>query len=196
MSALPERPTHLISVLTPDRTGIVHALMRTLDAAGAQASQISQTVVAGAFTIALVVHVPDEVDARTLSDSLASAAGPAASASLLVLSDEPSLAHASPDRTDRYLLTALASSDDAQAVAELSRTVADRGGNFVDFTCDRSQDQLRLVAELELAADGTLGDLQDALAEVAASVVGRTVRLQHERLFAATNDVAFRRLGR
>jgi|GEM_PF-1734576 len=194
-------PTHLISVLTPDHPGIVHALVKTLDAQGAIAGEVSQTVVAGAFTIALVVAIPDGVDPAELAQELATAAGAGASATLLPMSAAPracggvaSVAGAA--RAERYLLTAIAADDDENALSTITRAVSDRNGNFVDFASQRSEHGLRLVAELELANGDGLTDLQDALSEIAASVPGRTVRLQHERLFAATSEVAFRRLGR
>jgi len=188
-------PTHLISVLTPDHPGIVHALVNVLDAHGAGADEISQTVVAGAFTITLVVSVPPDIEPASLATELAGAAGDGASASLLPIAAARA-ATGSPARAERYLLTAITGNDDEHALIAITRAVGDRRGNFVDFASQRSEQGLRLVAELELAGDGGLTDLQDALSEIAASVPGRTVRLQHERLFAATSEVAFRRLGR
>ncbi len=188
--------THIITVLTPDRPGIVHALARTLTEAGVHHLAISQTVVHGAFTIALVLAVPDTVDAGRLSDALARAAGSEASASLLALPVDASQHRtAAPPSRDRYVLTALGRAHSG-IVGELARIVLEHGGNFTDFSSDGVDGALQLIAELELGPDGSLAGLQAALADAAASADARqelTVRLQHQRLFAATNEVAFRR---
>jgi len=183
-------PTHIVTVLTPDRRGIINALLETLGEAGVVHLAISQTVVRGAFTIALVLAVPDGTDAAALRDALAAAAGERASASLLALGAADA---ASDAGGESYLLTALGAADSG-IVRELTRLVSEHGGNFSDFSSQSVDGSLQLIAEVELAPGHALAELQAALAGAAE---GRTltVRLQHQRLFAATNEVAFRRTG-
>ena len=186
-----DTPTHIVTVLTPDRPGIVRSLADALAEAGVAHLAISQTVVHGAFTIALVLALPASVDAATLGDALASAAGGRARASVLALEGTDAPAAAPPDR---YLLTALGRAGSG-LVGELARLVAEHRGNFTDFSSQSVDGALELVAEVELGPEGDLAALQDALAGAARGRDGLTVRLQHQRLFAATNEVAFRRIG-
>ena len=185
-----ETPTHIVTVLTSDRHGIVNALANALADAGVPHLAISQTVVHGAFTIALVLAVPDGTDPAAIRDALAAAAGDRASASLLALDGDAAPAEAG---ADRYLLTALGAAD-SNIVRELTRLVLEHGGNFSDFSSQSVDGSLQLIAEVELAPGHALAELQAALA-LAADGRELTVRLQHQRLFAATNEVAFRRTG-
>ena len=186
-----DTPTHIVTVLTPDRRGIVHALVARLAEANVPHLAISQTVVHGAFTIALVLAVPAAVDPEALAGALARAAGERATASLLALDGAGDRAATG---TDGYVLTAIGRAGSG-AVTDLTRTVLEHSGSFTDFSSQTVDGSVQLIAEVELAPDGDLAALQDALAGVAA---GRelTVRLQHRRLFAATNEVAFRRIER
>ena len=190
-----ERPTHIVTVLTPDRRGIVHALCSALAREGVAQLGISQTVVDGAFTIALTLAVPPERDALALADALGRAAGERASAALLALdADGADRAAPAPPVEDRYFLTALGSAG-VGTVTELARVVLEHGGNFTDFSSRSAGGALELLAEVALPAARDLGALQAALAAVAEGDPALTVRLQHQRLFAATNEIAFRRSG-
>ena len=186
-----ETPTHIVTVLTPDRRGIVHALAGALAQAGVPHLAISQTVVHGAFTIALVLAVPEPADPEALAGTLARAAGERATASLLALDGVEDGVAAG---TDGYVLTAIGRASSG-IVADLARTVLDHAGSFTDFSSQTVDGSVQLIAEVALSPGQDLAALQDALAGVAR---GRelTVRLQHRRLFAATNEVAFRRLDR
>ena len=187
------RPTHIVTVLTPDRRGIVHALATALADEGIPQLGISQTVVHGAFTIALALEVPPGRDPEAVRDALGRAVGEGASTALLAIGDGAASAAPSPAE-DRYLLTAIGPSG-AGVVAGLSAAVLEHGGNFTDFSSRVEGEALELVAEVGLPEARDLGALQAALARVADADAGLTVRLQHQRLFAATNEVAFRRIG-
>ena len=186
-----DTPTHIVTVLTPDRPGIVHALAARLAEADVPHLAISQTVVHGAFTIALVLAVPDSTDPEALAGALARAAGERATASLLALDGAGDGVAAG---TDAYVLTAIGRAGSG-IVSDLTRTVLEHAGSFTDFSSQSVDGSVQLIAEVELPPGQDLAALQDALASVAQ---GRelTVRLQHRRLFAATNEVAFRRLER
>ncbi|MEO5923712.1 MAG: hypothetical protein ABIR70_07805 [Bryobacteraceae bacterium] len=95
--------------------------------------------------------------------------------------------------TDRYILTATGEAS-TQVIHSLTALVAERGGNFVDFSFQNSPAGVSFVAELDLPIDLALDQLQIDLQHVGAEA-GLHVRLQHQRLFTATNEIAFRRLG-
>ena len=188
-------PTHIVSVLTPDRPGLVHALIATLTDIGASVQGVNQSVMSDTFTITLATILPVDTDTKSLASTLSQAAGDAADTLVLAL-PPASDSHARPvfsttADASRYILTGTAS--DADALRAITGAVADYGGNLVDVSAEQHDAIMRLVAEVDLpVGDDNLGNLQDTLAELAADVPGRTIRLQHERLFAATNDVAFR----
>ena len=188
-------PTHIVSVLTPDRPGLVHALIATLTDIGASVQGVNQSVMSDTFTITLATILPADSDTKKLASSLSQAAGVRADTLVLALpaasdsDDEPVFSTSAG--ASRYILTGTAS--DANALHAITGAVADYGGNLVDVSAEQHESILRLVAEVDLpVGDDNLGNLQDTLAELAADVPGRTIRLQQERLFAATNEVAFR----
>ena len=103
----------------------------------------------------------------------------------------PAPAQAPP--SDRYILTATGEASTA-VICALTALVAERGGNFVDFSYQNSAAGVSFVAELDLPTALALNQLQIDLQHVGAAA-GLRVRLQHQRLFTATNEIAFRRVG-
>ncbi len=101
--------------------------------------------------------------------------------------------NAAPPPTDRYILTATGVAS-TPVIRSLTALVAERGGNFVDFSFQNSPAGVSFVAELDLPIDLALDQLQIDLQHVGADA-GLRVRLQHQRLFTATNEIAFRRTG-
>lgn len=204
-------PTHIVNVLTPDRPGLVHALVARLADIGASVQGVNQSVMSNTFTITLATILPVYTDTKTLASTLSRAAGetadalvlalpsasdskvqPASSAEIETKAKTEAEANAKAgENASRYILTGTAS--DADALRAITGAVADYGGNLVDVNAEQHDSIMRLVAEVDLpVGDDNLGNLQDTLAELAAEVPGRTIRLQQERLFAATNDVTFR----
>ena len=95
--------------------------------------------------------------------------------------------------SDRYILTATGEASTA-VIRSLTALVAERGGNFVDFSYQQTPAGISFVAELDLPTALALNQLQIDLQHVGADA-GLRVRLQHQRLFTATNEIAFRRVG-
>ena len=190
-------PTHIVSVLTPDRRGIIHRLVTVLGRLGVPHVQISQTVVHGAFTIALVLAVPPGQDAEAVRAALLEALDERASATLLALdgpiTGETAIEEPPDPRPGQYLLTAIGHGASG-VVREVTRIVLEHDGNFTDFSSRLVGDRLQLLAEVELPAGGSLEALQAALGR-ASEHPDLAIRLQHQRLFAATNEIAFRRGG-
>ncbi len=182
-------PTHLLAVHTPDRLGIIAGVTGVLEASGAHLLELSQTVVRDYFTIILLVTLPEPNDSAALTGHLRAVL--ADGAAVIV---QPYRKTGLPvPAGDRYVLTALGM-DSPGIVHTISSLIAERGGNFSDLDCRVSGDRMRLVAELQLPRDIALDQLQIDL-EHAGATAGLQVRLQHQRLFQATNEVAFRRLS-
>lgn len=188
------RATHIVTVLTRDRPGIVNALVETLAREDVEHLGISQTVLGGAFTIALSLAMPAGREPAAVRDALLAALdeggerdGRSASASVLALdADDPPRA-----TRPRYVLTAIGTAH-IGLVRDITRIVLEHGGSFSDFSSETIEGRLQLLAEVELPDERVLGSLQDALRE-AGEDPALAVRLQHPRLFGATNEIAFRR---
>lgn len=182
-------PTHLLSVHTLDKRGIVAGISGALEAAGARLLELSQTVVRDYFTIVVIVALPEDCDEQALIAAVRAELAPGAAVNLLPYrAGRPVLTDG-----ERYVLTAVGP-DRPGVVPVLSALIAERGGNFTDLDGRVVGDRIRLVAELVLprstALDQLLIDLEHAGAEI-----GLQMRLQHSRLFQATNELPFRRLA-
>ncbi len=181
-------PTHLLTVLTPDQTGIIAGLTALLDELDVGLLAISETVLHDYFTVLMSVGVPTAVEIDVLRDKVQAQIG--ADASVTVVAHQPGSSVEMDG--ERYVLTATGQARPG-LVHVISSIVAARGGNFVDLFSNADAEQISMVAEIDLPADVALDQLQIDL-EHATSHAALHVRLQHHRLFVATNEIAFRRV--
>jgi len=179
--------THILTVLTPDQRGIIATLTELLDREQCTILELSQTVVRDYFTIIIVINIPPEGDRIALTSKLQTLLSESASVSLL---DYKAVPHAS-QATGTYVLTATGAAS-SSILHTISALIAERGGNFTDLSSRVAEQQMSLIAEIDLPRGVALDQLQIDL-EHAGSELGLHVRLQHQRLFQATNEIAFRR---
>lgn len=182
-------PTHLLTVLIADRRGIVAAITIVLSSLKIELLELTQTVVSGYFTITLAVAIPGQGPPDPLLAALRAELGPEAAVSVVQLG----AAGVDAGHCERYILTATGEASTA-VIHELTALVAERGGNFVDFSFQNTAAGVSFVAEIDLPKALALDQLQVDLQHVGADA-GLRVRLQHEKLFTATNEIAFRRVG-
>ena len=181
-------PTHLLTVLTPDRRGIIAGITDNLDQADVRLLEMSQTVVREYFTILMVLALPENASADPLAAAIEKQLGTGAAVTLLPYKHGINVA---VEAGERYILTARGA-DNRGTIQTLTALIAERGGNFTDLSCRAQNGQMTIVAEIDLPAKVALDQLQIDL-EHAGTEAGLQVRLQHQRLFQATNEVAFRR---
>lgn len=184
----------MLAVLIADRRGIIATITGVLAELGIGLLELTQTVISGYFTITLAVAMPEDAAQSDLEVSLPETIrkrlGGGAAVTLVPFHRSPVTVPSS----DRYILTATgdARTGIIHAIAEL---VAERGGNFVDFAFETGGNGVSFMAEIDLPADVPLGALQIDLEAAGGKENNLKVRLQHQRLFTATNDIAFRRVG-
>jgi predicted amino acid-binding ACT domain protein len=182
-------PTHLLSVLTPDQRGIIAGITALLDEWGVRLLALSQTVLHDYFTVLISVDAPHTIDVHALRDGVHHVVGELAAVTVVPHQPAPPL----ETLGDRYVLTANGP-DGMGVVSTIASLVAQRGGNFTDLSSEVVGGQISMVAEIDvpkvLALDQLQIDLQHATADA-----GLQVRLQHHRLFIATNEIAFRRVS-
>ncbi|NLF31782.1 MAG: ACT domain-containing protein [Planctomycetes bacterium] len=188
----------VLNVVADDRPGIVAAVSGPVAQRGGNIDACSQTVVAGYFTLIMVVSFPQPVDTDALRDAIAACRAAGASTALNVHIGpytpcrQPIIADG-----EHFVLTAFGG--DAEGVTyKFARFLADKGINIADLYGLREGDQFVLIGQLCIPAGWDIEMLQAELEHLAASI-GQTVRLQHENLFVATNQLRFpltRRPGR
>lgn len=182
-------PSHLLTVLTPDQRGIIAGITALLDEVGVRLLALSQTVVHDYFTVLISVAVPPGTDIDAVRAGVHAVAGEHAAVAVVPHQPGSSLEMLG----EGYVLTATGPAVPG-LVHIISSMVAARGGNFTDLATEVRGDWISLVAEIDLPKDVALDQLQIDLRHATAHAPLQ-VRLQHHRLFVATNEIAFRRVS-
>jgi ACT domain-containing protein len=182
--------THLMTVLTADRRGIIASITETLATLKIELLELTQTVVSGYFTITLVLAMPPGTDVSTsLVDSIRSHLAEDAAVSLLPFRKKAIRVH----KDDHYILTASGAAG-TPLVQSLSHAIADSQGNFLELNCQAAGSEMNIMAEIEFGDSVRVEQVQENLQRLAELHRFR-IRLQPLALFTATNEIAFRRVG-
>jgi predicted amino acid-binding ACT domain protein len=133
----------------------------------------------------MVVSLPQAVDSGALA---AEVRGPEGSGlQVLARPCRP----AEPSRADRaverFIVTAFGR-DKPGIISHFSRYLAGKDINILDMSWNRAGDDFVMIAEIEIPARIDFGLLAADLEELARTE-GFTVKLQHENVFVATNQL-------
>jgi len=180
---------YVLNVMADDRPGIIASVTRAMVDLGGNVEACSQTVVAGYFTLIMVVSLPRAVEPAELADRVRrGGAGRYLDVTARVYQPRPP---APPAPVDHFVLTAFGA-DAPGVLNRFSEYLSGKDVNIVDFYSEIDGGNLVLISQLEVPANWDIPMLQADLEQIAREV-GYTVRLQHENIFVATNQL---RLGR
>jgi predicted amino acid-binding ACT domain protein len=177
---------YVLNVLADDHPGIIAAVTNTVQRLGGNIDAFSQSVLAGYFTLITVVSFADPIEPDTLAAEVRcgeTAAGFQALARKYV----PPATRKPVGPVDRFVLTAFGK-DKPGIVRHFSQYLAGKDINILDLYCQRHADDFLLIGELEIPVSLDLAPLQAELEAVAAQEQF-TVKLQHENIFLATNQI-------
>jgi glycine cleavage system transcriptional repressor len=177
---------YIITVLVPDRVGIVAGIARAVWEQGGNALEISQTVVRGYFTVLVSATLPDPLEPVAIQAAVREAVG-APDMHIAVAPHCGTLPPAAGPDAERFVLTVLGK-DKPGIVCQLCSCLADHRVNIIDFSGKVRGEEFELVLELELPARVDPRRLKTELEQVGASF-GLRAHLLHENLFVATNSV-------
>lgn len=181
---------YVLNVMAEDRPGIVAAVTKTVARLGGNIDSCSQTVLHGYFTLIMIVSFAEALDPEKLQQEVAAAPGKAGGFGVRVLPftpPKPAVAEAS----DSFVITAFGP-DREGIVQRFSRVLAEKGINIVDLFGDRKGDQFVLLGQLDVPKRWDIAMLQADLEQIGRES-GYTVRLQHENVFVATNQLRLTR---
>lgn len=181
---------YVLTVMSDDHPGIVAAVSDAVEALGGNIDSCSQTVLGGYFTLIMIVSVPEAVDAEQLAQRIRGASK--GEDGYLVLA-RPALSDKSSMRepAERFVISAFGE-DQPGIVRRFSQYLAGKDINIVDLYGDRNDTQFVLIGQVEVPARWDVGMMQADLEQMGQEL-GFTVKLQHENVFVATNQL---RLGR
>jgi glycine cleavage system transcriptional repressor len=181
----------VLNVMADDRPGIIAAVSGVITAPGGNIDACSQTVLSGYFTQILVVSFPQTVAAQDLVDRIRKAAPPGGA---LEVAARPYVAPATPTghkAVERFVITALGK-DKPGIIHRFSQYLAGKDINIVDLYWDCAGEDFVLTAQVEIPKRWEIGMLQADLDEMGREE-GFNVRLQHENVFVATNQLRLAR---
>ncbi|HOD83167.1 MAG: hypothetical protein BWX88_02637 [Planctomycetes bacterium ADurb.Bin126] len=177
---------YVLNVISDDHPGIIAAVGSAVDSLHGNIDSCSQTVLEGYFTLIMIVSFREPTDPEALSDRVRAAAGDP-HYQVVALPFDNDLARQGRERTEKFVITAFGP-DKPGIVLRFSQYLAGRDINIVDLYGDRKGDDFVLIAQAEVPARWDFRTLQADLEELGRTE-GFTVRLQHENIFVATNQM-------
>ena len=182
--------TFVISVLTKDRVGIIAGVTKALYDLGGNIAAISQTVLDGYFTIIITAAFPAGLTAEQIRAGVTKSGG-SGELSVSVQQRDPAPPAAPGGRSgDRFILT-ITGEDRPGILHRISSYLSSRGINIEDLYAYTEGERFVLIGELMIPTEQDVRQLQIDLSELWRETTV-TVRLQHQNIFLATNEIDFR----
>lgn len=178
---------YVLDVMSDDHPGIVAAVTTAVESLGGNIDACSQTVLGGYFTLIMIVSTPNPVDPAVLAEQVREAGTSNSPFQVLArpANAPPKLTPSEP--CGRFVITAFGK-DQPGIVRRFSQYLAGRDINIVDLYGDRTGDEFVLIGQLEVPTRWDIGMLQTDLEQMGEEL-GFTVKLQHENVFVATNQL-------
>ncbi len=176
----------VLTVMSDDHPGIVAAVSDAVELLGGNIDSCSQTVLGGYFTLIMIVSVPEPIDAEQLAQRVRRAESSGAGYQVLVRPARAAEASAH-EPAERFVISAFGE-DQPGIVRRFSQYLAGKDINIVDLYGDRNGTQFVLIGQVEVPARWDVRMMQTDLEQMGREL-GFTVKLQHENVFVATNQL-------
>jgi glycine cleavage system transcriptional repressor len=176
----------VLTVMSDDHPGIVAAVSDAVESMGGNIDSCSQTVLGGYFTLIMIVSVPEAIDPERLAEQVRAAESSGAGYQVLVRPIQVAQP-ASQQPAERFVISAFGE-DQPGIVRRFSQYLAGKDINIVDLYGDRNGTQFVLIGQVEVPLCWDVRMMQTDL-EHMGQELGFTVKLQHENVFVATNQL-------
>jgi glycine cleavage system transcriptional repressor len=183
--------TYVLDVMSDDHPGIVAAVSNAIESLGGNIDACSQTVLGGYFTLIMIVSVPEPIEPKQLAERIRRSESMGSEYQVMARAALPPESLAPAQEFDRFVITAFGK-DQPGIVRRFSQYLAGRDINIVDLYGDRSGEEFVLVGQLEVPKRWDIRMLQADLEQMGQEL-GFTVKLQHENVFVATNQLRLTR---
>ena len=182
---------YVLNVMSDDHPGIVAAVTGAVETLGGNIDACSQTVLGGYFTLIMIVSLPEPIEPDALTERVRWSESLDAAYQVIARPVLPSDGFSPVEQSDRFVITAFGK-DQPGIVRRFSRYLAGRDINITDLYGDRSGEEFVLIGQLEIPKHWDIRLLQADLEQMGKEL-GFTVRLQHENVFVATNQLRLTR---
>jgi len=177
---------YVISVLVADRVGILRDITSAVADMGANIDGISQTVVAGYFTVILTasfnkLRKPEEIRSAILHNF------GGAEVEVQVRPYDVNAVRRVPAKGSRYVLT-ITGKDRKGILKAVTAFLSDRNINVEDWYVEFDGENVMHIGEVSVPKLLDIRQVQDELRQLL-SKMGLESYIQHENIFKATNEV-------
>ena len=176
----------VLTVMSDDHPGIVAAVSNAVESLGGNIDSCSQTVLGGYFTLIMIVSVPEPIEPERLAQRVRGASSMGAGYEVLVRPAQ-GLQDFVPEPSERFVISAFGE-DQPGIVRRFCQYLAGKDVNIVDLYGDRNGTQFVLIGQVEVPARWDIRMMQADLEQIGEEL-GFTVKLQHENVFVATNQL-------
>jgi len=177
---------YVLDVMSDDHPGIVAAVSNAVESLGGNIDSCSQTVLGGYFTLIMIVSLPEPLEPGQLAERIRRAESLGAEYQVVARQALPT-DHEAAEESDRFVITAFGK-DQPGIVRRFSQYLAGKDINIVDLYGDRTGEEFVLIGQLEVPKRWDIRMLQADLEQMGEEL-GFTVKLQHENVFVATNQL-------
>lgn len=178
---------YVLDVMSDDHPGIVAAVSNAVESLGGNIDSCSQTVLGGYFTLIMIVSLPEPIDPDRLASQVRATGASNSDFQVLVQPAIQPSNTATKSSSDRFVITAFGN-DRPGIVRSFSEYLAGKDINITDLYGDRTGEEFVLIGQLEVPAQWNIRMLQADLEQMGKEL-GFTVKLQHENIFVATNQL-------
>ena len=183
-------PCHaVVSVMSKDRTGIIAEITKPILELGGNICAISQTVLRGYFTIIFAVDFPEQVTLDTVREAIRAVEPTDVTVSVLPRDPAAAGTHVVADG-ECYVLT-IQGRDEPGIIHRISAYLFGREINVVDLYAEARDDEFTMIGQVEVSTEQDIHQIRIDLEQMWRESRIK-VTLQHENVFAATNEIDFR----
>ncbi len=182
---------YVLNVMSDDHPGIVAAVTDAVESLEGNIDSCSQTVLGGFFTLIMIVSLPVAIDPDELAEQIRRSGSTGAGYQVTARRAVPARDFLPKDEWDGLVITAFGT-DQPGIVRRFSQYLAGKDINIVDLYGDRKGEDFVLIGQLEVPKHWDIRVLQADLEQIG-DELGFTVKLQHENIFLATNQLRLTR---
>ncbi len=182
---------YVLDVMSDDHPGIVAAVSNAIESLGGNIDSCSQTVLGGYFTLIMIVSLPEPIEPGELAERVRRSESLGSEYQVMARPVLPTNRFSPEEELDRFVITAFGK-DQPGIVRRFSQYLAGKDINIVDLYGDRTGEDFVLIGQLEVPKHWDISMLQADLEQMG-DELGFTVKLQHENVFVATNQLRLTR---
>jgi len=182
---------YVLNVVSDDHPGIISAVSEAVNVLNGNIDACSQTVLNGYFTLIMIVSFDEKIDSEVLATEVRKAHPGGSDLQVVAREFTATRFQQAHPESDAFVITA-SGKDQPGVVLSFSRYLAGKDINIVDLYGYRTGDEFVLISQVEIPAGWDISLLQADLEEMGREL-DFTIRLQHQNIFVATNQLRMSR---